>query len=91
MVAEIARIVAGAIDERRLATPQELHAHQVQARRLDHAAVVTDAALAIERGDVQPRKIGAVSGRPDDRANAGVGQIQGERRRLRDLGGRQAD
>ena len=81
MIAEIARIVAGAVDQRRLATPQELHAHQVHARRVDHAAVVTDAALAIEHGDVQPRQIGAVAGRPDDRADAGAGEVQGERRR----------
>ena len=40
MVAEIARVVAGAVDQSRFAAAQELQAHQVQAGRVDDPAVV---------------------------------------------------
>ena len=48
MVAEITRVVAGAVDQRRLAAALKLHPHQVHARMFRNTAVVTDVALAVE-------------------------------------------
>ena len=48
MVAEVARVVAGTIEEDGFAAAEELHAHQVHAGRVDDAAVVTDLSLAVE-------------------------------------------
>src|SRR5262245_32992485 len=56
MVAQVARIVAGAVNERRLASAQERVAKQIHARRIDDdAAVVSDLALVIEDGHFEPR------------------------------------
>ena len=48
MRTQIAGVIAGAVDQRRLAPPQELHPHEIHAGRGDDAAVVRDVALAIE-------------------------------------------
>ncbi len=85
MVGEVVRIVGGAVDERRLAAPQERHAHQVHARRIVHdAAVVGDVALAVDNGDVEPRVVGTEASRPDDRLDLTPCQVETERRRLLD-------
>src|SRR5262249_22332256 len=44
---ELARVVAGAIDQRGFASPHERNAHQVEAGRGHDATVVTDHPLAI--------------------------------------------
>src|ERR1044072_10054425 len=41
--AELAGVVAGPVDQRGLPAPQELHAHEVQTWRVDHAAGVAHA------------------------------------------------
>ena len=66
MIAEIARVPAGTIDERGFASAEELQAHHIHAGRRDHPAVVADVSLVIEDGHVQPRIVEAVPGRPDD-------------------------
>jgi hypothetical protein len=40
MVAQIARVVAGTVDQCRLTAAQELHAHRREVRMRDHAAVM---------------------------------------------------
>ena len=47
MGAQAAGIVAGDVDQTRLAAPEELQAHQVQAGSLDDTSIVPDAALAV--------------------------------------------
>src|SRR5688572_7062091 len=80
--AQIARIVAGSIDEARLAAPQKWQTHDVQARRLRHnAAVVADVALGIEDRDLQPGVVGAKPRRPDDGPDSGTAEIEPEWRR----------
>ncbi len=85
MFAEIARVVAGAVEEDGFAAAQEWHAHQVHAGRVDDAAVVTDLALAIEHRHIEPRIVGAEAGRPDDRPDVSAGEIHAQRRRGLDL------
>ena len=46
MIAQVARVVGGPVDECGLAPAQERHAHQVHPRRIHNAAVVADPALA---------------------------------------------
>jgi len=67
MRAQIARVVAGAVDQGRLAAPQELHPHEVDAGRADDAAVMRDVALAVEDWQLQPGIIRPVAGGPNDR------------------------
>jgi hypothetical protein len=47
-------IGTGAVDETRLAPTQKRHAHEMEAGARVHAAVVADAALAVEHWGVQP-------------------------------------
>ena len=67
MVAEIARIVAGAVDQRRLAAAQKLHPHEVHAWMLGNPAIVTDLALAIENRHIEPGIVRTIAGGPNDR------------------------
>ena len=66
MRAEVARVVAGAVDQRGLAAPQELHSHQIQAQGIRHAAVVSDQALAVQHRHVEPRIVRMITRGPDD-------------------------
>ena len=54
MEAEIARTVAGAGDQGRLAAAQKLHPHSEHAWTPGDPAVVTDLALAIENRRMEP-------------------------------------
>jgi len=78
--AQLAGIVAGAIDQRRLPAPQELLAHQVHARRINDPAFMPDAALAIEDGDVEPGVIGSIAGRPDDGPDLATPELERQQR-----------
>src|SRR6516165_803269 len=89
MVAQIACVLAGAVDERRFAAAQELRAEQVHAWPND-AAIVAYPTLPVEYRDMQPGQIRAVSCCPDDRADSCRRKVNGERRRLGDLGRLQA-
>src|SRR5215207_7519325 len=80
MIAEIARIVAGAIDQGRLATAQKLQPHQVHAWMCRDPAIVTHLALAIENRHIEPGVVRAVAGSPNDRPDLARGEIHAERR-----------
>src|SRR5262249_45885158 len=67
MIAEIVRVIAGAVDQSRLAAAQKLHPHQVHARMRGDPAIVSDLALAVENREVKPGIVRAISARPDDR------------------------
>ena len=54
MLAEIARIIARAVDQRGLAAAQKLHPHEIQSRMRGNAAIVTNLALAIENRHMKP-------------------------------------
>ena len=76
------RVVAGTVDEARLASTQERRADQVHPGRVDDTTVVADHALAVEDVHVEPGVVGAEAGRPDDGLDRPAGEIQAERRRL---------
>ena len=80
MVGKVAGIGRGPIDERRLAPAHERQTHDVHAPRGHDAAGVAHAALAVEHGHVQPGVIGPEAGRPDDRLDAAVAEIEAEAR-----------
>ena len=50
MFAEIARVVAGAIDKGGFSAAKERHPHQIDAGQRDNAAVVPNLPLAIKNG-----------------------------------------
>ena len=77
MRAEIARVVAGAVDEGRLASSQELYAHQVHAGCIaDDTAVVTHAALAVQNRHLEVRVVGPEPGRPKNCADVAPAEIK---------------
>jgi hypothetical protein len=64
VIAEIARIVAGAVNEGRFPAAQKLHPHEIQARVLDNTAIVTDHAFMVEDWYVEPRIVRTVPRSP---------------------------
>jgi hypothetical protein len=74
--AQVPGVVLCAVDEARLAAPQERQSHHVHPRRVDDAAIVAQPALAIEDGDVEPRVIRPEAGGPDDRPDLSPAQIE---------------
>src|SRR5262245_53395784 len=75
MSAQIARVVARTIDECGFAPPEERDPHHVEAGALDHAAVVLDAALAIEHRHLEPGIVGTVTRGPDHRLDFAAREI----------------
>src|SRR5436190_1559542 len=84
-----ARIVAGAVYQRRLSAPQELHPHQVHAGRTDDAAIMGDVALAVEHRQLQPGIVRPIASGPDDRLDPVLHEVPAERRGFLDTGRRQ--
>src|SRR6185503_13749533 len=80
MFAELADVVLRSMDEARLASAHEVEAQHIEAGRVDDSAVVAQAPLAIKHRQVQPAEIRMKARRPDDRADAAVGQIERQRR-----------
>src|SRR5215470_15140831 len=78
MSGEIRSIVACSVNEGRFAPAHEWQAHDVHSGCRNNPAVVTDASLAVEHGDVQPGVVGAIARRPDHRTDAGTDQVQAE-------------
>ena len=89
MRAEVAGVVAGPVDKRGLSAPEELHAQQIKARGIRHAAVVSDKPLAVQHRHVEPRIVRMVAGGPDYGPNF-ARQIDAEGRRRLDSSRRQA-
>src|SRR6185369_9730007 len=93
MARELSRIVAGAVDQGRLAPPHERSAHQVEAGRRCDAAVMTDHALVVEHRHLQPSVVGSIAGCPDDGTNVAlekISEIHHQRRLIRHPRWRQA-
>src|SRR5262245_13857014 len=87
MGTEIARVVAGAIDQSGLAAAQKLHSHDVQARMRGDPAIVTDLALAIQDRHLEPGIVRAISGCPNDRPDPAFREVHEKRRRSLDKSG----
>lgn len=89
--AQLADVVAGAVDEARLAPPQEVETDAVEAGGVvDDPAVVFDLPFAVENVDVEPGVVGAVAGSPEHCCDAGAPQVEGEQRIVVDDGAREA-
>ena len=81
MRAQFLGVGLGAVDEAGPPPAQEVGAEQVHARCVAHdTAVMADPALVVEDRNVEPRVVGAIAGRPDDRADVGTAQVEGEHR-----------
>jgi hypothetical protein len=78
--AEVAGVVADAVDEAGLAASQERHAHEVQAGCRCHAAVVEYPTVAVEDGHVEPGDVGPVAGGPDDGLDLPACEVEQQRR-----------
>ena len=90
MRAQVAGVVAGAVDQGGLSAAQELHPHQIHAGRGNDPAVMADHALAVENRQFEPGIVGPIAGGPDDRLDLARGEVHAERRRILDAGRRQA-
>src|SRR5215470_2240315 len=75
---EIRSIVACTVNEGRFAPSHEWQAHDVHSGCRNNPAIVTDASLAIEHGDVQPGVVGAISRRPNHRTDTSIDQVKAE-------------
>ena len=76
VVGERLRVARSAGDVAGAACAQQVAAEQVHPRRVgDDAAVVTHSALVVEHRHVEPRKVGAEAGHPQDRANVAPAKI----------------
>src|SRR5262249_28504628 len=75
---EIRSIVACSVNEGRFATAHERQTHDIHSRCGNDPAIVRDASLAIENGNVQPGVVGAISCRPNHRTDTGIDQVQAE-------------
>ena len=65
MLGKILGVVLRPVDETRPSSTKDVGAEQVHAGCVAHdAAVVTDAALVVEDGNVEPRVVGAISALP---------------------------
>ena len=66
MRAEVAGVVARAVDQRGIRRRRNCIPIEIQARRINQAAVVPDQALAVQHRHVEPRIVRMVAGGPDD-------------------------
>ena len=66
MIDHVSGVVLRAVDERRLAAPEDWQADRVEARRVDHAAVVSQWPFAIEDRHVEPAVVGPIPCGPYD-------------------------
>src|ERR1700735_730713 len=90
MSTEVAGVVASAIDQCGFSATHERNAHEIYPLKRNHPAVMTDHSLAIENRKLEPGIVGAIAGRPNDRSDLPVGEIQSKRRAFLDLGRRQS-
>ncbi len=89
--AQVAGVIAGAIDKARFAASQERHPHQVHPRRIDDdSPVMADTTFAVEHGHIEPGKVRAKPRRPEDGPDLATAQVDAERRRRLDTGGLEA-
>src|SRR4029077_2824529 len=88
MRAQVASIVAGAVDQCGLPAPQELHPYEVYAGRADDAAIMLDQAFAVENVQLQPGVIRSIATGPDDRLDPVLDEVHTERGRLLNTGRR---
>ena len=88
MIAQVAGIIAGTIDQRRFAAAQERGPHQIHSRERDHSAIVADHTLPIENGLMEPRIVGPVARRPDDRLDFSAREVKAKWRSFLDMSGR---
>src|ERR1700751_4111077 len=90
MGAEIAGVVASAIDQSGFSTAHELSPHEVHPRRRDDPSVVLKPALAIENRRFKPGVVWSVARGPDNCFDLPRRQIHSEWRRRLHTGWRQA-
>ena len=76
MICDESCVVFSTMNKARFAATQEWQANDVQARRLDDAAVVLQHAFAIQHRNVQPGVVGSKTGGPENRAYAVIIEIQ---------------
>src|SRR5262245_18730348 len=76
LIGEVFRVVPDAPDEARPAPRQPRQAEEVDAGLAGHAALVPWPAVLVEGIDLQPGEVGGIAGRPDDRRDAGRGEVE---------------
>src|ERR1700743_1674239 len=79
MDAEVAGVVASAINQSGFSTAHELSPHEIHPRRRDDASVVLEPALTIENRHFKPRVVGSVARGPNNCFDLARRQIHSER------------
>jgi RNA polymerase sigma factor (sigma-70 family) len=88
MGAQVPRIIAHSVDERRFPAAQEGGTEQIQARNRRHPAVMADPVFAVENWHLQPRVVRPIPGRPHHGPDLARTQRQKQSRRGRHPGWR---
>ena len=76
MIDEVARVVLRAMNESRLASPEDGQSDGIQTRRIDDSAIVPQVALAVNYRHIEPAVVRVKSGRPDDGTDLAAPEIE---------------
>jgi hypothetical protein len=77
VIGQLLGVGTDAVDEGGAASSGERHAEDVEARNVEHSAVVDDAAAPVEERCVDPRVVGTIASRPHDGADASQRDLRG--------------
>src|SRR6476646_5271724 len=82
MSSELARVIADAVEEARLAPALKPQAERVQSRERADAAAMAQLSAFVERRNLQPRIGARVARGPHDAADAGAAHVDRRRRAI---------
>src|SRR5258706_5872294 len=78
VIDQIARVIFRAVDEGRLASPQDRQSDRIQPRRLDNPAIMPQMAFGIDHRNIEPAVVQAKPGRPDDGLDFAAPEVEME-------------
>ena len=78
MVDQVPRVILRTVDKTRLSSPEEGQADGVETRRIDHPAIVTQIALAVEHRDIEPAVVWTKTSGPDDGSDLAAREVEVE-------------
>src|SRR5216683_954171 len=81
VIDQVARVVLRAMDEGRLASPEDGQSDGIQPWHIDNAAIVPQVAFTIDHRNIEPAVVRPKSGCPDDGSDLAAPQVEIEPRR----------
>src|SRR6266567_9337529 len=78
MIDHISRVILRAINETRFASAKDGQPQSIHPRCIDDASVVSQVTLAIDHRHVEPAILRTKTGRPQDRTDLAIPQVEAE-------------